>query len=68
MDIEKARNAHFLYARRDDLKSIILTLESRVEKNKFGTTNLTIPTMWLPSIISIARLELKNVEEEIEKL
>lgn len=68
MDFEKARLAHFLYARRDDLKSTILTMQSRVEKNKFGTTNITIPTMWLPSIISIAEHELRNVEEEIEKL
>lgn len=68
MDLEKAKLAHYFYARRDELKSTILTMQSRVEKNKFGTTNLTIPTMWLPSIISIANLELKNVEEEIAKL
>ncbi len=68
MDLEKAKHAHFLYARRDELKSTILTMQSRIEKNKFGTTNLTIPTMWLPSIISIAEHELRNIEEEIEKL
>lgn len=68
MDLEKARMAHFYYARRDELKSTILTMQSRVEKNKFGTTNITIPTMWLPSIISIAEKELKNIEDEIAKL
>lgn len=68
MDLEKARRAHFCYARRDELKSTILTMQSRVEKNKFGTTNITIPTMWLPSIISIAEKELKDIEEEIANL
>ena len=68
MDIEKAKSAYRLYARRDDLKSSILTMRSRYENNRFGTTNLTIPTTWLPSIITIAEHELRNVEEEIEKL
>jgi len=68
MDLEKAKRAHYYYARRDDLKCTILTLKSRVERDKYGTTNLTVPTMWLPSIIAIAERELKNVEEEIEKL
>ena len=68
MDIEKARDAHLLYARRDDLKSSILTMRSRYEKNRFGTTNLTIPTQWLPEIIAIAERELNQIEEEIDKL
>lgn len=68
MDIEKAKLAYFLYARRDDLKSTILTMQSRVEKNRFGTTNLTIPTSWLPSIIAIAESEMSDIEEQIAKL
>ena len=68
MDIEKARDAHLLYARRDELKSSILTMRSRYEKNRFGTTNLTIPTQWLPEIIAIAERELNQIEEEIDKL
>ena len=68
MDLEKAKLACRLYARRDDLKSSILTMQSRYEKNRFGTTNLTIPTQWLPEIIAIAERELNQIEEEIEKL
>lgn len=65
MDIEKARDAHFLYARRDELKSSILTMRSRYENNRYGTTNLTVPTSWLPEIIAIAERELGKVNEEI---
>ena len=67
MDIEKAKSAYHLYARMDDLKSSILTLRSRMEKGP-GTTTITIPTSWLPAIISIAESELEKVEEEIKKL
>ena len=67
MDIEKARDAHFLYARRDDLKSSILTMKSRTDKGP-GTTTITIPTFWLPEIIGIAERELEKVNEQIEKL
>ena len=68
MDIEKARDAHFLYARRDALKSSVMTMRSRYQNSGFGTTNLTLPTSWLPEIIAIAEHELRNIEEEIEKL
>ena len=68
MDIEKARLVSRLYDRRDDLKSSILTMRSRIENNHFGTTNLTIPTQWLPEIIAIVERELDKVNEEIEKL
>lgn len=68
MDIEKAKLVSRLYDRRDDLKASILTMQSRYEKNRFGTTNLTIPTQWLPEIIAIAERELNQIEEEIEKL
>lgn len=67
MDIEKARSAHRLYAERDNLKSSIMTMRSRMEKG-VGTTTVTIPTSWLPAIIKIAEAELSKAEEEIEKL
>lgn len=67
MDIEKAKSAYRLYARRDDLKSSILTMQSRIEKGP-GTTTITIPTSWLPSVIKIADAELDKVNEQIEKL
>lgn len=68
MEIEKANMVYHLYARRDDLKAFILTMRSRYDKNRFGTTNLTIPTTWLPEIIAIAEREFNQIEEEIEKL
>ena len=68
MDLEKAKNAHFLYARRDELKSSILTMRSRYQNTPFGTTNITIPTHWLTEIIAIAERELGKIDEEIEKL
>ena len=68
MDIEKARDAHLLYIRRADLRSSIMTMRSRSETYRTGTTNLTIPTSWLPEIIRIAEAELEMVNEEIAKL
>ena len=68
MELEKAKLVSRLYDRRDDLKSSILTMRSRYEKIRFGTTNLTIPTQWLPEIIAIAERELNQIDEEIEKL
>ena len=70
MDIEKARAAHLLYIRRADLRASILTMRSRIDAfpNGSGTTNLTIPTSWLPDIIKIAERELDNVNEQMEKL
>lgn len=68
MDIEKARDAHFLYARMDELKSSILTMRSRYQNSGFGTTNLTLPTSWLPEIIAIAERELDKVNDAIEHL
>ncbi len=70
MDFEKLREAHLLYMRRDNLKSSILTMQSRLKAfpSGCGTTNLTIPTQWLPEIISIAERELNQIEEAIEKL
>ena len=67
MDLEKVKSAYHLYARMDDLKSSILTLRSRMEKGP-GTTTITIPTTWLPAIISIAEKELEKVNKEIENL
>ena len=67
MDLEKVKSAYHLYARMDDLKSSILTLRSRIEKGP-GTTTITIPTTWLPAIISIAESELEKVNKEIENL
>lgn len=68
MDLEKAKDAHFLYARRDDLKASILTMRSRYQNTPFGTTNITIPTHWLTEIIAIAERELGMIDEEIAKL
>ena len=70
MDIEKARAAHLLYIRRADLRSSILTMRSRIDAfpNGTGTTNLTIPTSWLPEVIAIAERELEKVNEQIDKL
>ena len=68
MDIEKAKLVSRLYARRDDLKASIPTMRSRYEKNRFGTTNLTIPTQWLPEIVAIAERELGEIDEEIDRL
>ena len=68
MDVEKARTVYRLYARMDDLRSSILTLRSRFEKNPSGTTNVTIPTSWLPEVIAIAERELEKVNEQIDKL
>ena len=68
MEMEKAKLVCRLYARRDDLKASILTMRSRYENNRFGTTNLTIPTQWLPEIVAIAARELGEIDEEIEKL
>lgn len=68
MDIEKAKQAYRLYARRDNLRSSILTMESRMKAFPNGTTNLSIPTSWVPAIIKIAEAELGKIEEEIEKL
>ena len=68
MEIEKARDAHSLYARRDSLKSSIMTMRSRYQNNGCGTTNLTIPTGWLPEIIAIAERELDGIDKEIARL
>ena len=70
MEIDKARAAHLLYMRRDNLKSSILTMQSRIKAfpSGSGTTNLTIPTSWLPEIIAIAERELDGINEEIDKL
>lgn len=68
MDIEKAKLVSRFYARRDDLKSSILTMRSRYENTPFGTTNITVPTTWLKEIIAIAERELDKINEEIEKL
>ena len=68
MDIEKARDAHLLYIRRSDLRSSIITMRSRFENNHFGTTNLTVPTSWLPEIVKIAEAELSDIDEAIAKL
>lgn len=68
MDIDKAKSAYRLYARRDNLRSSILTMESRMKAFPNGTTNLTIPTAWIPTIIKIAEDELGQVEDEIAKL
>ena len=43
-------------------------MESRMKAFPNGTTNLTIPTSWVPAIIKIAEEELGQVEEEIAKL
>ena len=68
MDIDKARRAHFLYGRRDELKASVLTMRSRYEKASAGTTNLTVPTSWLPELISLAERELENIDSEIARL
>lgn len=68
MDIEKAKLVSRLCARRDDLKSSILTMRSRYENCRFGTTNITVPTPWLSAIIAIAERELDDINQEIEKL
>lgn len=67
MDIEKAKAAYRLYARRDDLNASILTMRGRMDKGP-GATTITIPTSWLPAIIGIAESELSKVEEQIAKL
>ena len=67
MDIEKARAAHLLYAERDNLKSSVLTMKSRMEKGP-GTTTVRIPTSWLPAIINIDESELERVNQKIESL
>ena len=67
MEIEKAKSAYRLYARRDDLKTSILTMRSRLDKG-IGTTTITIPTSWLPEIIGLAEAELSDVDERIARL
>ena len=67
MDIEKARTAYRLYARRDDLKASIMTMGVRMEKG-IGTTTITVPTSWLPEIIRIAEAEMSDIDEQINKL
>ena len=68
MDIEKAREVSRLYRLRDDLRSSVLTMRSRVERNPIGTTNITIPTSWLPAIIGMAESELSDIDEKISRL
>ena len=68
MDLEKAKSAYRLYSRRDDLRSSILTMRSRYDNSCSGTTNLTIPSSWLPAIIKLAEAELADVDEQIDKL
>lgn len=68
MELEKAKRAYRLYAERDNLKSSILTMEARAKAFPSGTTNLTIPTSWVPEIIAIAKRELNKVDEEITQL
>lgn len=67
MELDKAKSAYRLYARRDDLKASILTMRSRIDRG-VGTTTITIPTSWLPEIIRIAEAEMMDVDERISKL
>ena len=68
MDIEKAKQASRLLDKRDFVKRILDETTTLWAINPIGTTTITIPRTWLPSIIKMAKEELGQVEEEIAKL
>lgn len=68
MDIEKAKEVSLLYGMRDNLRSSIMTMRSRAERSPGGTTNLTVPTSWLPRIIEMAESELSDIDERISRI
>lgn len=67
MDIDKAREAWRLYARRDVLSASVLAMRGRMERGP-GTATVTVPTSWLPAVIGIAESEISDIDEQIARL
>lgn len=68
MDIQKAKEAAILYARRYEMETSLKEFLTTYRTKPTGTTSVTIPIGWLPKIASIAEEELAEIDKQINAL